>query len=169
MKPMLQFLRSPVMLAVAALLAMFGVVAGAAQLVETDLRRQSRLMNVSCRGPAGSGPDAMLVGFVVSDRPQTIVVRGLGASLARGGNAAALSELVLRIVRNADGVDVARNEQWRTRGNERLWSDLAHLAPADPRDAACVVTLPPGGYSALIESRTQQRGLASIEIFVVKG
>lgn len=169
MKRLLEFLlRHPVVLAGAALLAMFGAVAGVAHLVKADLARQSRLMNVSCRGLAGTGADAMLVGFVVSDGPQTLVIRGIGPSLAKGGETAALSELVLRVVRHADGVEVGRNEEWNAPGNARLTGDLKHLAPLDPRDAACVLTLEPGGYSALIEAREGKRGVASIEIFVVK-
>lgn len=161
-------LRYPVALTIAAFVVTFVVIAGVAHVVESDLARQSRLMNVSCRGPAGTGSDAMLVGFVVSDHPQTVVVRGLGPSLARGGNAAALAEPRLRVVRNHDGTDVGRNERWRVPGNERLWGDLKHLAPPDPNESACVLTLPPGGYSALIESRNGAKGIASIEIFVIK-
>ena len=160
--------RSPVILALTALVTMVLVVAGVVRLVEADLRQQSRLVNVSCRGLAGPGPDAMLVGFVVSEAPQTVVVRGLGPSLAKTGTANAITELTLRVVRNADGVDVGRNEHWHEKGNERLWGDLKHLAPAEVNDAACVLTLQPGGYSALIDGRNGAKGMASIEVFVIK-
>jgi hypothetical protein len=160
--------RHPLLLAGCALLATLGAAALIAHLVDADLRQQSRLMNVSCRGPAGTGPDAMLVGFVVNDRPQTLVVRARGESPGGAGNAAGLSEIVLRVVRNADGVDVGRNEQWRAPGNERLQGDLRHLAPAQAKDAACVLRLAPGAYSALVEPKGGQKGMAGIEIFVVK-
>ena len=160
--------RHPLVLAGCALLAAVGSAALVGHLVDADLRQQSRLMNVSCRGPAGTGPEAMLVGFVVTDRPQTLVVRAQGASLDGGGNAAGLSEILLRVVRNADGVDVGRNAQWRAAGNERLEGDLKHLAPAHAQDAACVLRLAPGAYSALVEPKGGQKGMAGIEIFVVK-
>src|SRR5690606_15789560 len=49
--------RHPLMLAGGALLAALGAAALIAHLVSADLRQQSRLMNVSCRGPAGTGPE----------------------------------------------------------------------------------------------------------------
>lgn len=149
----------PLALAAVGLIAAVGTVAGVAHLVDTDLAQQSRLMNVSCRGPAGTGPDAMLVGFVVNDRPQTLVVRAQGVAPA---------EIVLRVVRNADGKDVGRNSQWRAPGNERLEGDLRHLAPPNSRDAACVLTLEPGAYSALVETKGGAKVTAGIELFVVK-
>ena len=151
-----------------ALLAAAGVVAGIAHLVNADLDHQSRLINVSCRGPAGTGPDAMLMAFVISDRAQLVVVRARGTAMPGDGAAEQLRDIRLRIVRNADGVDVGRNETWQGPGNERLQGDLKPYAPGDPRHAACVLTLPPGGYSALVEDRAGGRALATIEIFVVK-
>ena len=159
---------APVALSLAAIITLLLAVAGVVRMVETDLEQQSRLVNVSARGPAGTGPEAMLVGFVVSDFPQTVLVRGLGPSLAKAGTANAIPELVLRVVRHADGTDVGRNERWRGPGNERLWGDLKHLAPAEANDAACVLKLAPGGYSVLIEGRNGAKGIASIEIFVIK-
>lgn len=160
--------RHPVTLGLAAIAIMFGVAAGLTHLVEGDLRHQSRLINVSCRGQLGNGPDSALLGFVISDRPQLVVVRGRGWSRA-APNAPELSHDVrLRVVNNADGVDLGRNEGWRGPGNERLLHDLKHLAPADPKHCVCVLTLPPGGYSALVEDRAGKSGMAGIEVFVIQ-
>jgi hypothetical protein len=158
----------PLFLTAAALVVTFGVGVGLTELIESDLRHQSRLVNVSCRGPSGTGPDSVLAAFVIAERPQTVVVRARGWSAPQPNATEVPRDVLLRVVRNADGVDVARNERWRVAGNERLWGDLKHLAPGDPRHSACVVTLPPGGYSAIVEDRPGQRGLASIEVFVVQ-
>lgn len=174
MKLRARFLLQPALLGAVALIAIFSVVAGAAHVVRRDLAAagggggSNRLINVSCRGPARNGADAMVVGFVVEGGPQNVVIRGLGPSLARAGVAGALMKPRLRVVRHADGVDVGRNESWRVAGNERLWGDLAHFAPAEREDAACVLTLLPGGYSALVEPQSGTGGVAGIEIFVVR-
>jgi hypothetical protein len=160
--------RRPVVLAGAALLVTFAVSAGLTSLIDSDLDHQSRLMNVSCRGPAGTGPECLLAAFVISDRPQTVVVRARGWAPARATAPEVPRDVLLRVVRNADGVDVGRNERWRAPGNERLWGDLKYFAPGDERHSACVLTLPPGGYSALVEDRAAQPGLAFIEIFVAQ-
>jgi len=155
-------------LAAAGLVVGFLAVAGVRRFVASDLRQQSRLVNVSARGMAGAGPEALLVGFVVEQEAQTLVIRALGPTLARAGLTAALPRLVLRVVRNADGREVGRNEAWQAPGNERLSGPLRHLAPPDPNDAACVLRLPPGGYSVLVEPRGAPAGVASVEIFVVR-
>lgn len=160
--------RKSFVLGAAALLVMAGVAAGITKLVDADLQHQSRLMNVSCRGPAGTGPDCLLAAFVIVDRPQTVVVRARGWSMPQAGTPEMPHDLLLRVVRNADGVDVGRNERWRAKGNERLAGDLSKLAPPDERQSATVLTLPPGGYSALVEDRSAQPGMAFIEIFVVQ-
>lgn len=136
-------------------------------VVKADFLRQSRLINVSCRGLAGAGGEAMVAGFVIADHPQTVVVRALGPSLASQGVANPLQNPRLRIVRNNTGAELARNEGWRAPENERLWGDLIPYAPADPRDAVCVMTLPAGAYSAVIEPRSGAAGTAMVEIFVI--
>jgi hypothetical protein len=160
--------RQPLLLAALAAAALLAALFGIAHFVRSDLDRQNRVANVSARGPAGTGPEALLVGFVVTDRPQTVVVRGLGPTLGKSGVAGALQELRLRVVRNADGKDLGRNEAWQAPGNERLWGDLRHLAPPDSRDAACVLRLEPGSYSVLVEPLRPARGLAGVELFLVK-
>ncbi len=160
--------RQPLWLGLFGLAAGFVAVLGVVRFVESDLRQQSRLVNVSARGMAGGGSEALLVGFVVEEAAQTLVVRALGPSLAKSGVGAALPRLTLRVVRNADGKDLARNEAWQAPGNERLSGPLRHLAPPDANDAACVLRLPPGSYSVVVEPRGTKAGVATVEIFVVR-
>ena len=169
MNPMTnRVLRHPLFLAAAAVAVMFGVAAALTQLIESDLSHQSRLINVSCRGPLGNGPESALLAFVISERPQLVVVRGRGWSKASPNAPEVAHEVRLRVVRNADGTDLGRNESWLAPENKRLRDDLKHLAPGDPKHCACVLTLPPGGYSALIEDRTGRPGLGGIEVFVIQ-
>lgn len=160
--------RRPLVFGATALLVTFGLGASVTKFVRDDLGHQSRLMNVSCRGPSGTGPESLLAAFVITDRPQTVVVRAHGWSAPKPGVPETHHDLTLRVVRNADGTDVGRNERWRAQGNERLTADLKHFAPTDERHSATVLTLPPGAYSALVEDRSGQPGMAFIEIFVVQ-
>lgn len=160
--------RYPLLVLGAGLLVTTLIVFGVTEIIKREAQPQNRLINVSARGMVGPGADSLLVGFVVEEQPQTLVVRGLGPSLAREGGPPALPQVLLRVVRNADGVDVGRNSAWRSPGNERLWGDLKHLALPHAAEAACILTLAPGSYAALIESPNAQRGLASIEVFVVR-
>jgi hypothetical protein len=155
------------LLAFLAVLATGAAVAGALHLVKLDFQRQSRLINVSCRSMVGEGGEPFIAGFVIADHSQTIVVRALGPSLEMSDGREPLQQPRLRIVRHSDGAEIARNEGWNVPGNERLWEDLRPYAPRDLREAVCIATLPRGGYSAVVESRTGVPGMAALEIFVV--
>ncbi|MDO8540114.1 MAG: hypothetical protein Q7S40_06685 [Opitutaceae bacterium] len=157
----------PSLAATFAVLTTLAVVTGLVHLLKRDFRRQSHLINVSLQAMVGVGGRPMIAGFVIADHSQTVVVRALGPSVARPADVAPLTQPRLRIVRNRDGVDVAMNEGWRVAANERLERDLKPYAPPDPREAACVLTLPAGAYSAVIESRDGSPGLAGLEIFVL--
>lgn len=163
-----QIVRHPAVMALSALVVMITVAAGLTRLVEHDLNHQSRLINVSCYGPIGNAPGCALLAFVISEKPQTVVVRGRGISSPRAGAPEEHHEVRLRVVSHATGEDLGRNENWQVPANRRLQEDLKHLAPADPRQSACVLTLPPGSYSALVEDRAGRPGTAGIELFVVQ-
>jgi hypothetical protein len=154
--------------AAAGLLAVAAAVWAIVHIIKLDFRRQSHLVNVSMRGDVGPAGREMIAGFVIAKHSQVVVVRALGPSLAAQRVARALPAPRLRIVRNHDGAEVARNEGWKLAdGSPRLLGDLAPYAPADPRDAVCVLTLPAGTYSAVVESRDGKTGTAMLEIFVV--
>ncbi|HUR59491.1 MAG TPA: hypothetical protein VM029_17370 [Opitutaceae bacterium] len=154
--------------AVAGLLAVAAAVSAIVHIVTLDFRRQSHLVNVSMRGEVGPAGREMIAGFVIAKHSQVVVIRALGPSLALQRGQSALPSPRLRIVRNHDGAEVARNEGWRLAdGSPRLQTDLAPYAPADPRDAVCVLTLPAGTYSAVVESRDGKSGTAMLEIFVI--
>lgn len=161
-----KLLHRPVVLGLAGLLTTIAVVWVAVALVRVDLRRQSYLINVSARGQVK--PDApMISGFVIARHSQDVVIRAIGPSLAAQNVKDAIPQPRLRIVRNRDGAEMARNDGWRMGGSPRLLSDLSPYAPADPRDAVCVATLAEGMYSAVIETRDGTAGTAMLEIFVL--
>lgn len=164
----LKIWRHPLTLTAVAALVIGGSVAGLTRFVNNDLEHQSRLVNFSSRGPIGTGPECLLSAFVIAERTQTVVVRARGWTQAAPGAPEVPRAVRLRVVRHADGLDVGRNEGWRSAGNERLWGDLKHLAPAEERQPACVMRLEPGGYSAFLENIAGEGGVGSLELFVIQ-
>jgi len=56
------------------------------------------------------------------------------------------------------------NTGWNAPGNERLKTDLASYAPLDAREAALVVTLPAGAYTAIVETADGTPGVGIVEV-----
>ena len=140
--------------------------AGGVGLVEAfaiDPHSRSRLANVSTRAVVGTGEEAMIAGFVLQET-STIVVRAQGPSLAAYGVTDPVTDPVLRVVRQADGVEIDRNDDWDVPANARLKTDLAAYRPAHAQEAARVLTLPPGLYTVLVEGKGAP-GVGLVEVF----
>jgi flagellar biosynthesis/type III secretory pathway M-ring protein FliF/YscJ len=153
---------------IVALLVIAAVVVGVVQLFRIDIQNQSRLVSFACRARVGQGAESMIAGFAIQEHSQTIVVRAAGPSLASYGVAGAVAGTTLRVIRQSDGQEIARNDDWRVSGNERLQADLSEYAPKDPREAACVLRLRPGAYTVIVEGKAGAQGIALVEIFKVQ-
>ncbi len=129
-----------------------------------------RLMNVSSRAPTGTGASAHVVGFVVSGpKPKTMLIRGIGAALADFGVAEALADPTLTLF-GASGPAIATNENWGDNPNVadlRTATSLtgAFALTAGSRDAALLVTLDPGAYTAHVSGSGSATGISLIEIY----
>lgn len=140
-------------------------------LVEVyDLARANggRLGNVSARTRAGTGADTLIVGFVIGgDAARTVSIRGIGPTLAAFGVTGTLAAPRLELYRDALLVDA--NATWG--GGAALAAAFAQvgafpLAP-DSRDAALLVTLLPGAYTAQLTGASGTTGIALVEIYDV--
>ncbi len=130
----------------------------------------ARLANLSTRGVVGTGGDIMIAGFVIGGtEPKTMLVRAAGPALAGFGVAGALADPVLTL-RNSANVVVAANDNWETSANLAALSAAsarlgAFAFPAGSRDAAVLVTLPPGSYTAAINGAGDTTGNALVEVY----
>ncbi|MBI5381385.1 MAG: hypothetical protein HZA31_05750 [Opitutae bacterium] len=151
-----------------ALCIIAGVVLGLVRIFRLDIQLKSHLTNVSCRARVGGVSGVVIIGFTLTDHPQTIVVRTLGPSLTQYGVPDALPDTTLRIIRQEDGREIVRNDDWQTPENERLRTNLTDYAPKHPREAACVLDLKPGAYTAIVEGKNGAQGVVLIDVFNVK-
>ncbi len=131
---------------------------------EVDLP-QAPLINIATRGFVGTGDNVMIGGFVIlGDAPQTVIVRASGPSLAAQGVSGALANPVLRI-QAADASILGENDDWKSVPNAA--SLLGIYAPASDFESALRLTLPPGGYTAIVSGAGAFTGVALIEVFAV--
>ena len=141
-----------------------GTGVGIVEVFEVDALT-APLVNISTRGQVLTGNDVMIGGFVIQGAgPQTVVVRARGPSLIPFGITNALANPRLQLVRSSDQVTVATNDDWA------LALDAAAIAasgfaPSNPLEAAILVTLNPGAYTAIVTGVGNSTGVGIIEVF----
>lgn len=132
----------------------------------------SRLINLSSRGFAGAGASLAIAGLAVEgERPRQFLIRGIGPALQSFGVTDALADPILNLT-SASGESFFRNDDWGTFANgAELIATSARLGafPLTPgsKDAALLVTLAPGNYTAFVSGVGDTTGTALIEVYEV--
>jgi len=123
------------------------------------------LINLSTRGQVGTGFDLMIGGFVISGiEPQTVVITAIGPSLANFGVQGALQNPTMQLVRSSDSQTIASNDNWQQALNAQQVQDLG-FAPSDANEAAILITLQPGAYTAVVSGVDNGVGVALVEVY----
>ncbi len=136
---------------------------GLIEVFEVD-RPEPTLTNLSTRGPVFTATDPMIAGFIVQgNAPRTVVVRARGPSLAGFGVAGYLVNPVLLVYSGSQ--PIAANDDWQTAANAQELV-AAGFAPTHPLEAALLLTLPPGAYTAVVTGTGASTGVAIVEVFM---
>jgi hypothetical protein len=132
----------------------------------------SQLANISTRGLVQTGENVMIGGFIIQGtQPKTVIVRAIGPSLTQYGITDALADPVLDLFDSTQTL-IASNDNWQTtiRGGI-ITSDQVSaiqnstLAPSQASEAAIIVTLPPGAYTAGVHGQNSTIGVALVEVY----
>jgi hypothetical protein len=120
------------------------------------------LANISTRSNVKTGDQVMIGGFIVDGVvAKKLALRALGPSLSSAGIVGAMPDPVLQVL-DSKGAVVAQNDNWNVAG-EQIAS--YGLAPNDSREAALVVSLLPGAYSAIVSGQGNSGGVALFELY----
>ena len=128
-----------------------------------------KLFNISTRANTGSGDSTLIAGIVVSGTvPKRVLIRGVGPTLTTFGVQGALAQAQLTLIK--DGVTVATNSSWSTSPDAAAIAAVsaqvgAFALGAASADAAMIVSLAPGSYSAQVVGANGTSGIAIIEIY----
>jgi hypothetical protein len=125
-----------------------------------------RLINVSVRKHLGSG---LTMGFVVGGAtPAKVLVRGIGPTLGAFGVPGTVVDPQLTLF-NSSSVKIGENNDWA--GTAELTAAFANVGafalPATSKDAALLVTLAPGNYTAQVNGVNGTTGVALVEVYEV--
>jgi hypothetical protein len=134
-----------------------------------DVARTDRLVNISTRGRAGVGDEAMIAGFVVSGSTgRMVMIRAIGPTLTNFGIAGAISDPMLTLYRGGTQLAVSDNWSAEPSANSMVSAAVrvgAFALPSPGKDAALLVTLDPGGYTAQVNAATGDPGVALVEVY----
>lgn len=129
------------------------------------------LSNLSMRAQLAAGSGSMTAGFVISGTtPKTVLVRAGGPSLSRFGITQPVEDPVLEL-HQGPTVKLASNDDWSSGGDAgaALAKAFASVGAYDwsvgSKDAALLVTLAPGAYTAVFTDKSRKGGAGIIEVY----
>jgi hypothetical protein len=140
--------------------------------VYEDDNSPSRLINVSSRASVGAGSAVVIPGFVTvgGTASKRLLMRAVGPGLSPFGVGNVLLDPAMTVT-NSAGLVVASNDNWQSASNlAELVSATGRLTfplGAGSRDAALLVSLPPGGYTVQVTGVGNTSGNVLVEVYEV--
>jgi hypothetical protein len=144
------------------------------EIYDASTGGELRLVNVSARGQVGASTP-LSAGFVIAGEQRTVLVRAVGGkALADLGVAGALANPRLELYRVGSAIPLATNDEWTQTAVafstlNRIGARVGAFALDNgSKDAAVLIDLPPGAYSAQIKSADSTSGIALVEVYEVR-
>jgi sugar lactone lactonase YvrE len=128
----------------------------------------TRLAGLSARDQVGTGDNILIAGFIITGNvSRTVLIRGIGPALAHYGVSGVLANPQLQVFQGS--TLLAQNDDW---GNDITLATVAaqvnaFALDANSKDAALLLTLPPGAYTAQVSGVGNTTGVALVEIYEV--
>jgi hypothetical protein len=127
----------------------------------------SAISNLSTRGQIEGAASPLIVGFTVQGAgARRVLIRGIGPGLALFGVGSALGDPRLKIYQG-DRL-VAENDDWTTAASENIAAAAesgAFALAAASKDAAVVLMLEPGSYTAVVSGVGDAAGAGLVEVY----
>jgi hypothetical protein len=107
----------------------------------------------------------MIAGFIVQGTgPRKVLVRARGPSLAQFGVANSLQDPQLQLF--SGQTPIGYNNNWQEASNGAEIAATGN-APPHPNEAAVLLTLNPGAYSAILSGLGGTTGVGIVEVYAV--
>ena len=139
---------------------------GVVQVYDLNRAVDSKLANISTRGLVQTGDNVLIAGTIVlGQASQKVIVRAIGPSLNIAGK---LLDPTLQLV-DANGVQLAFNDNWRTGGQEAEIIATT-IPPTNDAESAIVFDLPANGanYTAIVRGAGGTTGIAVVEVYALQ-
>lgn len=150
------------------------------EVYDTETTAPAQLINLSTRGFVSTGDSVLVAGFVIQGTAsKRVLIRGVGPGLTAFGVAGALANSNIKVYQGS--TLVAQNDDWGTPQavaggtapataveiSAAATATGAFALGSGSRDAALLVTLPPGAYSAVVAGTGNTTGAGLVEVYEV--
>jgi len=132
--------------------------------------QEPRLANVSTLARVGTGGETLTAGFVVTGTTnKQVVIRAVGPTLQTAfGVAGVLANPALTVFGpGSSTLIVAENDDWNVADAATFAAVGAFSLTPNSKDAAIVITLAPGSYTARVSGMGGTSGIALVEVYEV--
>jgi glucose/arabinose dehydrogenase len=134
---------------------------GLIELYATNPALAANPVNISSRGLVQTGDNVMIGGFILGGTAtRHLLVRAIGPSLGTAGVSNPLLDPTLEL-HDENGVLLAFNNNWRDSQESEIAA--TGLPPNDDREAAILMDLAPGSYTAVVQGLNNTTGVALVE------
>lgn len=133
---------------------------------EVDLgNNASRLINISSRALVKTGDNVQIAGFIITGQgTKKVVIRASGPALVKYQVPGVLADPTVEIHQNGKSEVIASNDDWDILIRPDFVATGSDNWAINSKDAAVVLTLPAGGYTAIVRGKNDGTGVALIEV-----
>jgi hypothetical protein len=127
---------------------------------------------ISTRGFVGTAGNELIAGFIVSgNSAKKVLIQAAGPAIS-GTVSGTLADPVLKIVNMSTGKVVRENDNWEVGNDAVQMVDAVSRSGATPlaagsKDAAILISLPPGIYTAVVNGAGNTTGIALAQVYEV--
>ena len=124
----------------------------------------SHLANISTRLKVGTGQNVLIGGFIIQgSQSKTLILRAIGPSLAANGVTNVLTDPVMEL-HDSTGKVIASNDDWRDSA-QAAQIQQSGIAPSSSMEAAMLISLAPGSYTAVVTGYGGSQGNGLVEAY----
>lgn len=124
-----------------------------------------QLLNISTRMRVATGERVLIAGFIITGtEPKKVIIRGVGPSL--NGVGTVLPDPVLEL--HQGNTTLAANDNWKMRpdgSSQQAEVEATTIPPTNELEAAIVMTLNPGSYTAILSGKGGATGIGVVEVY----
>src|SRR5438046_2652609 len=121
--------------------------------------------NLSARAHVLTGERILIAGLVIGGREnKRVLIGGLGRSMASFGIPGSLADPTLSLYDHT-GALIAANDNWKATQQTQI--QATGLAPPNDFEAAILISLSPGAYTAFLQGKAMTTGIGLAEVYDV--